>query len=158
VQRRYPNLAGEGTRLSARLLDAKDALPLDDVAYALLPAKKKLKVQLVTGGDLFLEGALLLDENLDVTKIAPGSYGAAATAKFDAVILDGFTPETPPQTHALYIDPHGEHAPFAIKGEMAAPLVTETADGHPLMRWVTLKDLNISRASRFALQSGDVAV
>src|SRR5439155_399419 len=64
VQRRYPNLAGEGTRLMARLADAHDALPLDDVAYALLPPRHKLKVLVVTAGDLFLMGALLLDENL----------------------------------------------------------------------------------------------
>src|SRR5262249_23029544 len=35
---------------------------------------------------------------------------------------------------------------------------TEVATAHPLMRWVALKDLNIARASRFALGPGDVAV
>jgi hypothetical protein len=158
VQRRYPNLAGEGTRLVARLADTHDALPLDDVAYALLPARHKLKVLLVTQGDLFLEGALLLDENLEVKKVA--KYDAAETAKYDAVILDNVTPppDAPPRTHALYINPQGPASPFAIQGELAAPLVTEFATSHPLMRWVTLKDLNIARASRFVLEAGDVAV
>jgi len=36
--------------------------------------------------------------------------------------------------------------------------VTETAAAHPLMRWVALKDLNIARASTFALSPGDVAI
>jgi hypothetical protein len=158
VQRRYPNLAGEGTRLTARLTGPRDALPLDDNAYALLPPRKKLKVLLVTAGDLFLEGALLLDENLEVTKVAPTGYHAADGAKYDAVVLDGFTPEEPPATNALYIDPRGEHSPFPVRGEIPAPLVTEVAANHPLMRWVTLKDLNISRASKLVLEPGDVAV
>jgi hypothetical protein len=120
VQRLYPNLAGEGTRLTARLVDTHDVLPLDDVAYALLPPRHKLKVLAVTAGDLFLEGALLLDENLEVEKVAPAAYRAAEAARFDAVIFDGFTPDAPPPVHALYLDPHGPGSPFAIAGELAA--------------------------------------
>jgi hypothetical protein len=156
IQRRYPNLAGDGTRLMARLADTHDALPLDDTAYALLPARRKLKVLLVSDGDLFLEGALLLDENLAVTKVA--KYDAAETAKYDAVILDNVTPAEPPKTHALYINPQGASSPFAIQGEVAAPVITESADKHPLLRWVTFKDVNITRASRFVLEPGDVAI
>ncbi|HEX9101333.1 MAG TPA: VWA domain-containing protein, partial [Polyangia bacterium] len=135
-----------------------DALPRDDVAYAVLPQKHKEKVLLVSAGDLFLEGALLLDENLDVDKIAPAKWDAAASAKYDAVVLDGFTPATPPRTHALYLDPHGDASPFAVRGSVEAPVVTETAAAHPLMRWVALKDLNIARASTFALAEKDVAI
>jgi hypothetical protein len=135
-----------------------DALSRDDVAFAVLPAKRKQKVLLVTAGDLFLEGALLLDENLDVDKLPPSGWNAAATAKYDAVVLDGFTPAMPPRTHALYLDPHGAASPFALRGTVDAPVVTETAAQHPLMRWVALKDLNIARASTFALAPGDVAV
>ena len=167
VQRLFPNLAGEGTRLEAHLrpADAKgdsdprlDVLPLDDRAYALLPPRKKVKVLLVSAGNLFLEGALLLDENLEVEKVAPAGYDAQKAARFDAVVLDSFVPPTPPTTHALYIDPRGADSPFPLRGELASPIVTEVAADHPIMRWVTLRDLNISRASRFALQPGDVAV
>jgi hypothetical protein len=162
VERLYPNLAGAGTRLEASLRaeggGALDALAVDDHAFALLPARGKTRVLLVTPGNLFLEGALLLDENLDVQKIAPASWAPAEAAKFDAVVLDGFVPPAPPATHALYLDPHGPASPFAIRGELAAPIVTETAQAHPLMRWVTLADLNISRASRFRLDPGDVAI
>ena len=160
VQRIYPDLAGDGARLTATLTDAHDALPLDDSAFALLPERRKQKVLLVTSGDLFLEGALLLDENLNVDKIAPAAWDAAASAKYDAVVLDGFTPpaDAAPRTHALWIDPHGDGAPFNVRGAVDGPVVTETSASHPLMRWVALKDLNIARASTFALAPGDVAV
>lgn len=157
VQRLYPNLAGEGTRLEARL-ETGDVLAVDDHAYALLPPRRKLKVLLVTVGNLFLEGALLLDENLEVEKLPPAAWDAARAARYDAVVLDGFVPPEPPRTHALYLDPRGPHSPFDARGEITAPLVTEVAEKHPLMRWVTLRDLNISRAVAFRLRPGDVAV
>jgi Mg-chelatase subunit ChlD len=162
VQRSYADLAGEGDLLEAQLasLDAGplDAFPLDDHAYAVLPERHQEKVLLVSGANLFLEGALLLDQNLTVEKIAPAAYDAAATAKYDAVVFDRFTPDDPPRTHALYLDPRGPSSPFPTRGEIAAPYVTDVRRDHPLMRWVALKDLNIARASRFQLQPGDVAV
>jgi hypothetical protein len=158
LQRLYPNLAGAGQKLEARLVDAKDALPLDDVAYAVLPDKKKQRVLLVSGGDLFLEGALLLDANLDVDKVAPARYSAAAARKYGAVIFDAFTPEEAPETNALYLDPQGDKSPFLLKGSVDSPFVTETAAEHPLLRWVALRDLNIARTSTFTLQPGDVAI
>jgi hypothetical protein len=115
-------------------------------------------VLLVSPGNLFLEGALLLDENLDVTKVAPAAYDPVATKKYDAVVLDGYVPPVEPACSALYLDPRGPSSPFQVRGEINAPIVTEIAADHPMMRWVTLKDLNISRASRFQLQPGDVAV
>lgn len=159
IQRLYPNLAGEGTRLEAVLRpQVPDALQVDDHAYALLPPRKKLKVLLVSPGNLFLEGALLLDENLEVEKTAPAGYTPAVAKKFDALVLDGFVPDETPPVSALYVDPRGPKSPFVVRGEIANPIVTEAADKHPLMRWVTLADLNIARASRFRLQPGDVAV
>jgi hypothetical protein len=164
LERVYPNLAGEGTRLEARLRTDKgapmttiDKLAVDDIAFALLPPRKKIKVELVTAGNLFLEGALLLDENLSVKKIAPSAWDAAESANYDAVVLDGFAPPTPPRTHALWVDPRpgGE---FTLRGAVDAPIVTEVAAKHPVMRWVTLADLNVSRASRIQLEPGDVAV
>ncbi len=154
VQRLYPDLAGAGTRLEARLVDAHDALGRDDVAYAVLPKRRKQKVLLVTAGDLFLEGALLLDENLDVDKLPPARWDAASSARYDAVVLDGFTPATPPRTNALYLDPHGAASPFAVRGGVDAPVVTETAATHPLMRWVALKDLNIAARLHLRPASG----
>jgi hypothetical protein len=160
VQRIYPNLAGEGSRLEARLErdggGVLDVLPLDDRAYAVLPPRRNLRVLVVTAGNLFLEGALMLNENLELKKTA--SWDPAAATGFDAVIFDGITPETPPAVDAIYIDPHGPTSPFPSRGEIANPIVTEVVHNHPLTRWLTLADLNISRASRFVLQPGDVAV
>jgi hypothetical protein len=167
VTRRYPDLAGEGSRLEARLVAdggaaaqraPLDGLPVDDRAFAVLPPRKKPRVLLVTKGNLFLEGALYLDESLRFDTIAPSTYDDAVASKYEAVILDGFVPPSPPSVHALYIDPRGDGSPFPVRGEIRDPLVTELAVEHPLARWLALKDLNITRASRFQLAPGDVAV
>ena len=117
---------GEGTRLEARLRPPQgdgsvDALAVDDRAFALLPPRTKQRVLLVSAGNLFLEGALLLDENLAVTKIAPNAYDPADTARFDAVIFDGYTPEDAPRVHALYLAPDGPGSPWKSRGRGNSP-------------------------------------
>jgi hypothetical protein len=163
LERFYPNLAGAGTHLEARLSTSDgaaklDAFALDDHAYALLPPRKKQKVLLVSDGNLFLEGALLLDENAAIDKLAPSAYDENSEKGYDAIVYDGFTPQKSPSVPALYLDPQGEQSPFPIRGTVAAPYVTDVAAKHPLMRWVTLRDLNMTKSSRFALAPGEVAL
>ena len=69
LPRFYPNLSGASRTLEAqarRSPTAKDELPADDHAYALLPERRRAKVLVVTPGNTYLEAALLLDEYLDV--------------------------------------------------------------------------------------------
>lgn len=170
VQRLYPNLAGSGVHLEARIARKgpqgaarPDLLPLDDRAYALLPERRRQRLLLVTAGNLFLEGALLSasagDENaLELDKVSPAAYDGERAARYDVVLFDSFTPPSPPRTHALYLDPQGAGSPVPIAESVAAPFVTDVAKEHPVLRWVTLKDLNISRASVFRLGAGDTAL
>jgi hypothetical protein len=160
-------LGSSGELLEARLVApasaadkpaALDALPLDDHAYALLPKQRKQKVLLVSAGNLYLEGALLLDENLEVTKVPPGAYTDAQARSVDAVVFDGFYPEKPPRRHALLLNPPSEGGPFTITGRLKAPLITEQDPKHPVMRWVTLKDVNISDSAKFVRDPGVTAL
>ena len=52
-------------REARRVATALDDLPADDHAYALLPERRRARVQVVTRGNMYLEAALLLDEYLD---------------------------------------------------------------------------------------------
>ncbi|MCS6915561.1 MAG: VWA domain-containing protein [Myxococcales bacterium] len=165
LRRLYPNLGGSGTRLEARLRrrSGGDLLPLDDTAYALMPQRRRQRLLLVSRGNLFLEGALLSisagEENqIEIEKVAPAAYDPLQAARFDIVLFDAFTPPEPPAAHALYLDPQGPGSPLPIVETVVAPLVTDVAKEHPVLRWVTLKDLNISRASVFRLGPNDVAL
>jgi hypothetical protein len=170
VRQIYPDLPATGSRLQARLQPPAgaagplDGFPLDDTAFALLPERRRLKVLLVSEGNLFLEGALLAlggggdEQSLEYERVAPRAW-AGPRRGVDLTIFDSFTPPQPPATGSyLYVNPSGAGSPFPIRGEVARPFLTELAANHPLTRWVTLSDTNVARASVFALKAGDVAV
>jgi hypothetical protein len=151
---------GEDNQLEAKLRPVEgpggtDSFALDDRAFALLPARKKQKVLMVTKDNLFLEGALLVYENVDPMKVTPEEYDAKPQIAdgMDAVIFDDVTPEAVPAapTSLLYFHPTGPHSPIAIKnGETQNPHITEIDETHPVMRWVTMSDVYMDRSEVFA--------
>jgi hypothetical protein len=144
----------------------RDVFPLDDEAWALLPARRKQRVLLVTQDNLYLEGAMLVYDNIEVDKLTPAEFDGAVAAgnlpDYAAVVLDDHTPAAlpPAPTHLLYFHPQGEHSPFPVKGSLAAPRITEVNENHPVMRWLVVSDVNFDSAPVFQLdrEKGDVAL
>jgi Ca-activated chloride channel homolog len=144
----------------------RDVFPLDDQAWALLPARRKQHVLLVTRDNLYLEGAMLVYDNIEVDKLTPEEFDAQVAARklpaYAAVVLDDYTPAAlpPPPTNLLYFNPQGEHSPFRVRGSIARPHITEVNDSHPVMRWLVLSDVNFDSASVFELDrdKGEVAL
>ncbi len=160
VRKIFEKLPGGEGQLRAALRPVagpggSDAFALDDTAYALLPARKKQKVLMVTSDNLFLEGALLVYDNVDPLKVSPAEYDAKPSIAdgMDVVIFDDHTPEVvpPPPTSLLYFHPTGEHSPIAVRaGELANPRITEVDEGHPVMRWVTMSDVYMDKSNVLA--------
>ncbi|MGN6106840.1 MAG: vWA domain-containing protein [Kofleriaceae bacterium] len=160
IKQIYPKLPGSADnklRASLRPVEGaggSDPFALDDQAYALLPARKKQKVLLVSVDNLFLEGALLVYDNIDVRKLAPAEYDAkpAVADDFDVVIFDEHTPATLPAPPAslLFFHPTGPNSPIALRGELANPRITEIDEGHPVMRWVSMSDVYMDKSGVFA--------
>lgn len=158
IYAKLPASADDKLRASLRPLDGpggSDPFALDDQAYALLPARKKQKVLLVGSPNLYLEGALLVYENIDlVGRISPEDYAArpAAADGADVVVFDDTTPEVlpPPPASLLYFHPTGKASPIAVRGEVTGPHITEVDDGHPVMRWLTLADVYMDRSDAFS--------
>jgi len=157
IYAKLPASADDKLRASLRPVDGpggSDPFALDDQAFALLPARKKQKVLLVGSPNLYLEGALLVYENIDlVGRISPDEYAARPRAAdgVDVVVFDDCTPDVvpPPPTSLLYFHPTGKASPIAVRGEVAGPHVTEIDEGHPVMRWVTLTDVFMDRSDAF---------
>jgi len=164
--RLYPNLSGAGTHLTARLTPASsadDSLPLDNRAFSVLPERRKQRVLVVTRGNLFLEGALLStgageENHLSVDKVTPSAYDAVRASRYDVVIFDAFTPPVAPTANTIYLDPQGEGSPFEIVGTVKAPLFSDLDAQHPVLRWVSLGDVNLSKSSVFRLGASDRAL
>lgn len=171
VRKIYAELpGGDDNRLRASLetMDGRpDPFSLDDTAYALVPQRSRQKVLLVTLDNLYLEGAMLVYDNIVVDKVTPEEYerGTAGAANFDlagydAIVYDSYTPATLPPTGVdlMYFRPEGEHSPIPISRLLERPRITETNENHPVMKWVVLSDVNFDATQVFRLdrEAGDV--
>src|SRR6185295_19153067 len=122
VYAKLPASAEDKLRASLRPVDGpggSDPFALDDQAFALLPGKKKQKVLLVGSENLYLEGALLAYENIDlIGRISPADYDAKPELAdgADVVVFDEHTPEVlpPAPTSLLYFHPAGKASPIAV--------------------------------------------
>ena len=101
--RLYENLTLSSSRMAATLdiTDPEtlvDPLPNDNIAYARIPDYAKPDIACITSGNLYLEAALLLNENYHVSFIKPTDTSildgagnidlARVSAEHDLVILD----------------------------------------------------------------------
>src|SRR5438876_9915583 len=77
-----------GIRATVQAKD--DAFPMDDVAFAYLPIKRKTRTMLVTKGNHYLETVLKLDKYVDLTVVDPGNF--RESPNIDAYIFDRFAP------------------------------------------------------------------
>ena len=158
VYEKLPASDDNKLRVSLQPVDGiggSDPFPLDDEAYALLPARKKQKVAMITEDNLFLEGALLVYDNVDPVKFKPAEYDAnpSIVDGMDVVIFDEHTPAVLPMPPAslLFFHPMGPNSPFTIKGETPSPRITEIDEGHPVMRWVTMSDVYMDKSNVFTI-------
>jgi hypothetical protein len=162
LPRFYPELSGASRTLEAKIArvdGSRDDLPADDHAFALLPERHRSKVLVVTEGNTYLEAALLLDEYLDVTDVAPDAYASAlAQTKWDAVIFDRVTPAHPPGTDALYLDPRGPGAPVEVGAEIKTPGFDTVDRKHPAVRFLALDTVNVSKGHKLTPQPGDAVL
>jgi von Willebrand factor type A domain/Aerotolerance regulator N-terminal len=166
LSRFYPNLSGADQTLEAKVRLANgqpDDLPVDDHAFALLPERRRARVQVVTDGNMYLEAALLLDEYLEVTTIQPAGY--PADGEFDVTIFDNVVPKvTPGSGHTFYLNPKSdEHAPFELGDELKSNRrytlgFDELDTKHPLMRSLSLGEVNIAQGRALKGEKGDKAV
>jgi len=165
LQQFYPAQAVSGEKLEARVriltADARDVFPLDDKAYALLPPTRPVKVLLVTPGNLYLEGTLLLNSNIDLDRITPDAYnpGTHGGGNYDVVFVDREIPANLAASgNYVFVSPSGEHSPWEVSTQVADPIITSYKKSHPLMRWIGMRDVNIGVASKLKLGKGDTVV
>ncbi len=162
VSRFYPNEGLSGERLEARIVprtaDLKDVFALDDSAYAILPSSRLVKVALVMPDDnLFLEAPFVSNQNVEYDVYQPENWSPEIASNYDVVVLDRFVPAPLPETgnYLLFAPPEGSKAPWAVEGTVDRPLITNTTKKHPLLRWVSLGELNIAQGVKAKRTSQD---
>lgn len=160
LPRFYKDLAGASRTLEARIKPtdgALDQLPADDHAYALMPERRRARVLVVTRGNTYLEAALLLDEYLDVTVLAPDRY--PPKEKFDVTIFDGVAPSLAPNTGAsLYLNPPAEGSAVELGREIEMFGFDVWDRKSPLLRWMAMGDIQVAKGHALKPEAGDKVV
>lgn len=156
LPRYYQDLAGASRTLTARIKAAagSDDLPADDIAYALLPERRRARILLVTPGNTYLEAALLLDEYLDVVQVAPGA--ATPEGKFDVAILDGVAPKLSGKVGAaLYLNPPADGSPVPYGNPIEDFGFDTWERKSPVLRFMSMGDIQVAKGRAFKPAAGD---
>ena len=151
-----------GARLMAKVEIAaeepvRDLLPRDDVAFAIVPERKKLRVQLVSKGNSFLHATLFVRENVDFELVAPAAY--RGPEGFDVTIVDSVNVDMSKPGAYFIIDPQPSNGVFDIAdGLVEEPDVKRLNGRHPIARNLKLVDLNIGAMRSVKKRRGDKVV
>jgi hypothetical protein len=166
VRRFFTDLTGLDRTLEAHLSvisgladGASDALPGDDHAYARIAERSRQRIAVVSRDNAYLEAALLLDEALEVTDLPPNQIPDASVT--DVAIFDDLLPETAYGGPAIYLHPdprRGGVGPLEVTGDVDRPRFDVIDDEHPLMRWLSLRNVNVGSALRFVLTDDDARI
>jgi Ca-activated chloride channel family protein len=150
-----------GTAVAEARLGGQDPLALDDRAWAVHRQSDAAAVTLVTDGNLFLETALGLLPNVELTTITPSDFedrdaqeGTAATS--DLTILDAYLPLTDTlitdnSDNWFFIAPPTSTTYFTVTGVIDEPLLRPVSASEPLLKDVNLSEVSVLKAARLAL-------
>ena len=131
-----------------------DALPVDDVAYARVPAGDKLPVFLAGADEKkpaspWLERALASDPMAEVRTgtVASLAPGAGSIAGDTFVVVDGACPADPAGGDLLVVDPPpGPCMGTLVGATLEHPMITSWENGDPRMRFLTLDGVHVAKA------------
>jgi hypothetical protein len=156
LPRYYQDLAGASRSLTARIKASpgSDDLPADDVAYALLPERRRARILVVSAGNTYLEASLLLDEYLDVTQIVPGA--PLPDGKFDVAIFDAVAPPVSDRiAAALYLNPPATGSPVP-QGAAIEDFGFDTWERKsPVLRFMSMGDIQVAKGHSFKVTPAD---
>lgn len=88
----FENLAFEGNVIKVEI-NRDDALMIDNAAYTLSDRSTGAKALLLTSGNLFLQRAMELEENLDVIVGSFEDFETYAKENYDLIVFDNAIPE-----------------------------------------------------------------
>ncbi len=121
-----------------------DGLEADDVAYAMLPMRRVVRVGLVSNGNPYLEKALRAQPRVRLTTIS--ARGFAERRDIDVWVFDRFAPATRPGAPALMFRPNSVSWLPTPGMEIADVSVVALDGAHPLLENLSLRDLVVERA------------
>jgi len=154
-------IAGKDVRLRAEITrsdggELRDAIQIDNHAFAVVEAPRVLRLTVVGGENFFLDSVLKSNPLIRWKRVGPDEYAGDDDA--DVVVFDGVVPPVG-APRAIIINPKGADSPVASSGEISDVFVDELATEHPVMRFVgRLRDLTVLKSQVLTPQTGDVVL
>lgn len=134
---------------------SEDHLKVDDVAYAVFGPQKTLDVLLVSPGNIFLENVLSSYSSINLYK--KEKVPSERMQNYDLLIFDGIPPPPLQQGNVICI---GTLPPTFLPKEpklIENPVLTEWKSTHPLLRFVSLNNMDVKYSlSAPAIPGGEV--
>lgn len=129
-------------------INRADALPADNAARAVLPARAKQRVLLVTEGNLFLQRVFEANPlvNLEVTDAYPGDVPPETLVVFHRNV-----PATVPAGNVFVIDPTNSTDRWVLHEKLESPTVARQDRSSPLMAHVRLDNVLMPEARRLTV-------
>ncbi len=119
-------------------IDARDDLARDNEALAVVRPPAGLRVLLVSEGNFFLERALAVVPDVQLSRVAPESYSAREGERFDVVVFDGWCPERLGRGRFLLFGCCPADGPADIIGVEEQPQILDWEREGRLLRYVYL--------------------
>lgn len=151
-------LGARGHVLKARIVAprGRNALSVDDQAWALLPEPAPLRVLLVSRDNRYLEAALLLDASLAVTAVRPSD--PLPTGPFDVAVYDGVLARPRAAAPAaLYLNPP-PGGPVRLGRRIRNFGFDRVEEQHPIWQHIAPNDIQVLRGNALRTAPGDVVL
>lgn len=168
------DLVAPGSAMVNLSLDHEDLLLADNAVNLLLAPSRRLRVLLVTEGNAFLDRVIRSTGVRELVTMTPKKFenqgeaalrrgdweelsrgGGASGGGFDVIVFDSYSPKRVPPVSSLYFGCAPPIPGLEIKpprdDEDAAQYILDWPRDHPLMRWVVLDDVILSKPGRLVV-------
>lgn len=141
--------------LEVRLL-TRDAFPNDDRVVLEIPPDRPLRVAIYTREPGLLRPLFTADPRLAPQFLAPEAWTPNPNA--DVIVLDRFSPPSPPALPSIWLDPPASGAPVRSLRRVDNTALTRWRSEHPLGAGLHTEDVKLENTQVFAVAGGDIAV
>ena len=137
------------------VLHVQDDLAVDNSATVVSSAARRPKVLLVSMGNSFLERAIAVQKDFELTKVTPALYNPSVP--YDITVLDETTPQELGSGNFLLV----RSIPAGLlesTGAEKSPTITDVKQGHPITRFVQFDNVNISASMQVKLPAWGISL
>jgi len=149
-------IPGTARKADIQLTTPGDILPADDHATIFLQGAGTVHALLVSSGDLFLERALALEPSisLDRAPVVPETElaGTSGAGSYDLVIFDGVPAQAVKAPAVWSFGWVGTQFPVTVSGLSTHPSVIAWKREDPLLRYASLQNILIEKATKVQAQ------